>query len=52
MPQRHLDVNTPKTISRLTGVGTSQDLSTRRTVASSCQTANTSLERPPPLYMY
>ncbi len=52
MKKKHIDTNIHTAISRLTGVGISQDMATRRAVASSCQSSNTSLGSPPPLYMY
>ena len=45
MPQRDLDINTPKTISASTGVGISQDLSARRAVRRDCEQA---VSHPPP----
>ncbi len=52
MKKKHIDTNIHKAIFALIGLGISQDLSTRRAVASFCQTANKSLGSPSPLYMY
>ena len=47
MPNGHIDVNINKTIFRATGVGLSEDLSKRRGVPSSPESANTKLDCPP-----
>ena len=47
MPNRHIDVNIDTAISTLTELGTSQDLTARRAVASSVETANKPLDYPP-----
>ena len=49
MPNRHINANIHKTISPATGVDISQDITARRTLASSLQSANTKVV-PPSLY--
>ena len=50
MPNQHIDVNTPKTISLSTGAGISQNLSTRRAVALSVEPVNKRFSLP--LYIH